>query len=392
MRVARDRIVAFRLGAHHLSERIDEHGLLEAAAACGVQNSPPGSALLALSARVRSMTSQILDAAIDDRSMLQTWAMRGAPFLFPTADAGAFTTGVLATTDPALRRFILGVGPSVDDLGITVTEAVDLIDAHLDDALAGRRLAIDDLGAELARLTMPDLTPPQRKVWRREGPHAPGQPTGEAVAHFCLRILMLRGRVCFAPREGDRAPFVLVEEWLGHPLPEADAQQTRAELLRRYLHCYGPSTRADFAAWLGLRAGDVAPWWTPLDEELVEVDAGRRAWMLADDVDALHAASMPEGVRLLPPRDPYMQARERGLLVEKKHQHEVWKTVGDPGALLVDGEVAGIWRPRKKGRVLTLAVTPFAALTERTRRQLQSEAEQVAALRGATTVDVTLPG
>ncbi|MFE6996199.1 winged helix DNA-binding domain-containing protein [Microbacterium sp. NPDC057659] len=387
MKAERDEIVAFRLSAHHLTERLDEHGLL-AAAACGVQNSPPGSALLALNARVRSVTPQSLDAAVDDRSMLQTWAMRGAPFFFPTVDAAIFTAGVLPMTEAALRRFILGIGPSVDDLGITVTEAVDLVGGHLGEALTGRRLAVDDLGAELARLVVPDLTPAQREVRMREGPHADGQPVGEAVAHFCLRVLMLRGRVCFAPRDGDRAPFVLVEEWLGHPLPAADPQRVRGELLRRYLHCYGPSTRADFAGWIGVRAGDVAPWWELLEGELVEVDTGRRAWMLATDVHALRTAALPEGVRLLPPRDPYTQARDRGILVDPAHQREVWKTVGDPGALLVDGEIAGVWRPRKKGRMLTITVSPFAALTDRMQRLLQAEAEQVALLRGAATVDV----
>ncbi|MFE6735941.1 winged helix DNA-binding domain-containing protein [Microbacterium sp. NPDC057650] len=390
MKAARDEIVAFRLGAHHLAERLGEGRLLQAAAACGVQNSPPGSALLALNARVQSVTPRSLDAAIDDRSMLQTWAMRGAPFFFPTADAATFTAGVLPTTEAALRRFVLGVGPSADDLGLTVTQAVDRVDSHLDEVLAGRRLAIDELGAALAQRTASDLTPAQKEVWERGGPHAAGQPVGEAVAHFCLRILMLRGRICFAPRDGERAPFVLVEEWLGRPLPAVEPERARAELLRRYLHCYGPSTRADFAAWLGVRAGDVAPWWDLLTDELVEIDTGRRTWMLAADVDTLRAASMPEGVRLLPPRDPYTQARDRGTLVDPAHQREVWKTVGDPGTLLVDGEIVGVWRPRKRGERLTLTVTPFSAPTQRTRMLLQNEAEQVALLRGATTVDIVL--
>ncbi|MFC4138470.1 MULTISPECIES: winged helix DNA-binding domain-containing protein [unclassified Microbacterium] len=389
MKAERSEIIAFRLAAHHLTERLDG-GLLEAAAACGVQNSPPGSALLALNARVRSLTPQSLDTAVEDRSMLQTWAMRGAPFYFPIVDAEIFTAGALPTTEAALRRFILGIGPSVDELGITVTDAVDLIGRHLDGALAGRRLAIDELGKELARRTAPDLTAAQRKVWAREGPYAPGQPVGEAVAHFCLRILMLRGSVCIAPRDGDQAPFVLTEEWLGHPLPVVDAEQARAELLRRHLHCYGPSTRADFAGWLGVRAGDVGPWWEPLEGELAEVDTGRRTWMLAADLDALRAAAMPEGVRLLPPRDPYTQARDRGILVDPAHQREVWKTVGDPGTLLADGEIVGVWRPRKKGRALTLSVTPFGTLTDRILRLLQPEAEQVALLRGASTVEIVV--
>ena len=46
-----DEIIAFRLRAHHLDERLSHNSLLDAAGPCGIQNSPPGSALTALHAR-----------------------------------------------------------------------------------------------------------------------------------------------------------------------------------------------------------------------------------------------------------------------------------------------------------------------------------------------------
>lgn len=46
--------------------------------------------------------------------------------------------------------------------------------------------------------------------------------------HFCIRILTLQGVVCFAPRAGNKAPFVLVDEWLGHPIPDVDPAVARA--------------------------------------------------------------------------------------------------------------------------------------------------------------------
>lgn len=39
-------------------------------------------------------------------SLFHTWAMRGAPFFFPTADLAVFTTGVLPSGEFARRRFI----------------------------------------------------------------------------------------------------------------------------------------------------------------------------------------------------------------------------------------------------------------------------------------------
>src|SRR5699024_10353688 len=246
------------LASHGLSERTPRDALLEAAGSCGIQNSPPGSGPLALSARVGDLTpGDVEDAIAQDKSLLQTWSLRGAPFHVPTADAAVFTTGVLPPTEEAMRHFVLGVGDSVDELGMSLTETVELTGAEIRAVLGGRRLAIGELGAEIAERIAPGLAPSQRAVWEQEGPYAAGQPLGEGVVHFCIRILTLQQVVCFAPREGNRAPFVLLDEWLDEPVPQLEPERARAELLRRYLHCFGPSTRADFASWLGVRTGDV---------------------------------------------------------------------------------------------------------------------------------------
>ena len=237
-KVTRSEVIAFRLAAQNLLERADGSGLVDVAGRCGIQNSPPGSALLAFHARAQDITQQRLDTAVaEDKSLVQTWCMRGAPYFIPTVDAPVFTTGVLPPTEDAMRHFILGAGPDVDRLGMSLTEAVELTGAEIGDVLSGRQLAINELGAELAQQIAHGLPKKQHDLWNEEGPHAKGQPLGEAVVHFCIRILTLRRIVCFAPREGNEAPFVLTDEWLGHPSPDTDPSAERAELLRRYLHC-----------------------------------------------------------------------------------------------------------------------------------------------------------
>ncbi|HEX4225641.1 MAG TPA: winged helix DNA-binding domain-containing protein [Pseudonocardiaceae bacterium] len=255
--------------------------------------------------------------------------------------------------------------------------------------LSDRQLAINELGKELADRIAPHLSAAQRKTWQASGPYGKNQPLGEAVVHFCIRILTLRGTVCFAPRSGNKAPFVLLDEWLGRPLPEVDPAHARADLLRRYLRCYGPSTRKDFAAWIGVQAGDVNPWLTTLEDELIPVEFdGRKAWLLADDLDTLRSPVETTGVRLLPPRDPYTQMRDRETIVDNQHHREVWQTVGEPGAVLADGTIAGIWRPNKTGHRLALTIKTFHALNAALRKQLRAEADHVAELRGASEVRV----
>lgn len=387
--VARDDVVAFRLASHGLSERSPRGALLDVAGSCGIQNSPPGAGQLALSARVSDLTpGDVEDAIAQDKSLLQTWSLRGAPHYLPTAEAAVFTTGVLPPTEEAMRHFVLGVGDAVDELGMSLTEAVELTGAEIREVLGGRRPAIGELGAEIAERIAPGLAPSQRAVWEQEGPYAAGQPLGEGVVHFCIRILTLQQVVCFAPREGNKAPFVLVDEWLDDPIPQLDPDRARAELLRRYLHCFGPSTRADFASWLGVRTGDVGPWWDLVAAEMTQVDHGGAAWILTDDLEALDASPRPTGVRLLPPRDPYLQQRDRSTILAPEHHRAVFRPVGEPGTVLAHGEIVGIWRPRKRGRRLTLTIEPFAALTAQDEAALASEAEQVAMMRGASSVDL----
>ena len=143
------------------------------------------------------------------------------------------------------------------------------------------------------------------------------------------------------------------------------------------------STRAHFAAWLGVNVGDVGPWWDPIAEELTPVVFRGKVWVHTDDLDVLRSRPTPRGVRLLPPRDPYTQLRDRDTIVDRHNHGEVWKTAGDPGTLLIDGEIAGVWRPRKTGAKVTVGVRAFDALPDRTQALVRDEAEQLALLRGA---------
>ena len=382
-----EEVVAFRVDAHNLRERLPEQRLHEMAGACGVQNSPPGSALVALHARVCDMSQGMMDAAIEgERSLLQTWSMRGAPFFFPTVDSAVFTTGVLPEGEAARRRFIRGVEGALDELAMSLGEAVELIEAEVQDVLSGRQLALNELGVELGERIAPKLSPTRRKLWQGAGT----SPLSKRVVHFCLRILALKQIICFAPRKDNKAPFVLVEEWLGERLPNVDRDAARAELTRRYLRCYGPSTRKDFASWLGIAAAHAQPWWLLVEEELREVDfAGSKAWILADDLDILRSPPSPRGLRLLPPHDPFIQQRDRRTLVPDRKLHpKIWKLVGAPGTALHDGRPVATWRSRRSAETLSITVQPLDSLTPRQRERIKDEAESIAGLRGCPTTDV----
>jgi hypothetical protein len=83
----------------------------------------------------------------------------------------------------------------------------------------------------------------------------------------------------------------------------------------------------------------------------------------------------PRGAALVPPNDPYLRQVDRTLLVpDSRRRQEVWRPLSGPGALLLDGEVAGTWRYRRGDR--SVSITPF----ERPGRPQRIAAEQSAFL------------
>lgn len=390
LRASRDQVLAFRLAGHNLVRRLPSSSLLDVAGACGVQNTPPGSAALALSARVRDLTPAEIDRALRiDKTLVQVRSLRGAPYFFPTRDAPIFTTGLLPEDEESLRFFILGSGPALDRLGVSATEAVERIAAALLDALDGRVLTFRQLSTELAERMSNQLSPQQLDSWRSPSWYASNQSLGEAIVHFALYPVALKGLYCFAPREGNEASFVRIDQWLGRPLPGSQPDEARAELVRRYLRCYGPATAAHFGRWAGISPAAANRAWRLIESEIVEVDfGGRTTWLNESDLTDLESPPEPTGVRLLPPHDPYLLQLDREVLLsDKTERRKAWRSTGNPGVVLVDGQVVAVWRPKKKGNRLTVSVEPLSALTERARSDITAEVGLIAPFRGCTTAE-----
>jgi hypothetical protein len=96
-------------------------------------------------------------------------------------------------------------------------------------------------------------------------------------------------------------------------------------------------------------------------------------------------------VRLLANLVPLNAGRDRDLLVPDPALHKrIWTAIGGPGSVLVAGEVAGLWRPAKKGRKLVITVDPLGKLTAAATDELAGEIERLAPFRGADSGDLRL--
>jgi hypothetical protein len=379
----REHVLAFRLRRHHLTLRLGEARITDAVAACSVRNTPPGSAQAALLARVNGVSADQVSAALSDKTLVEVHGPRMTPALVRPEDVAVFTVGGISAGDASLRLTIGeitskrlaedGIGP--DD---ALTRVVDAARAELKGGARAR-------GALSAALTA--RLPQSMSSWcERCGSR-----------HIDENLFRLPGAVgiyCIAPRSGREVSYVLVEEWLDVDVPDVGSSGALAagsELVRRFLHCYGPATPDDFADWTRTGSTDARQRFADLADDLEDVRwDGAAGSVLHDDIDDLRRAELPSGVRLLPPNDPYLLARDRATLVPEPAQRTVvWPSVAAPGTLVVDGEITATWRSQKKGTTLRVQVSPFDRPLAKAASLVEDEVQLLTHLRGCHTAKVT---
>jgi hypothetical protein len=115
------------------------------------------------------------------------------------------------------------------------------------------------------------------------------------------------------------------------------------------VHVFGPATADAFADWAGIVRAAGRSAFQMLGSELAPVRTPiGDAWILADDEPALRAPAGPAApARLLPSGDTYFLfwGVDRELLVpEADRRPLLWTPRVWPGAVLVAGEIVGMWR------------------------------------------------
>jgi hypothetical protein len=173
--------------------------------------------------------------------------------------------------------------------------------------------------------------------------------------------------------------------------PSIDIEEAHLELARRFLHWFGPTTPTELARWIGVKPRDAKLTWDALTDELVEVTVdevdSERRWLLDSDTESLLSAEPIEGVRLLPPSDPYLRFNRELLVPDADRRRRVLPQAGEspgyaPGAMLVDGQIAGVWQ-RQSGRV---GLASFEPLSEVVAQAVEDEARRMPIRGGITTV------
>jgi hypothetical protein len=372
VRVTRRQVLAWRLAAHGLADRLPVDRRTEAVRPVGLRTGGPDSALVGWHARAEAVGPDDVRTALVDRAWVEAPSMRGARVLHP-ADLGTVTAGALppddATLVDRLRRRGVSAGAEPSALLRAGADAVR-------DALAERPRTQGEL-SQAVTAALPASVSAYCKPC-------------DAV-HVDVGLFgMVRLAVAWVVASGvDDGAFTLPETWLTES-PSLDREAGAAALLAWFLRAYSPTTPGELAGYLGIGGPEAAERWGAAPA-LAEVDYdGRRAWMPAADLDALLAAEPAQGVRLLPPYDSALDAPDRATLVpDRALQKHVWRLVANPGVALVDGTVSCAWRGRKQGRRLSVSLIALDGWRAAHRRRIEAELARVAELRAVelTAVD-----
>ncbi|MFI6699046.1 winged helix DNA-binding domain-containing protein [Streptomyces sp. NPDC050509] len=316
---------------------------------CAIQAQTPASPYLALWNRVRDFAPEDLDAAFADRRIVKASLMRITLHAVHAEDYASYHAAMVSTLR-ASRLY---------DRRFTATE---LTHADADDLLpelAGF-LARPRTGAEV-----------EAEVTGRFGEHA----------HRVWWALRTYAPIHHAPTGGPWS-FTQRNAYLAPPTaPRAVPQDAAAgvrRLLLAHLRAFGPASAQDFARFTLLGRAVVTQALHELGDQVVRVAGPGRAALFDLPGAAVPAEDTPAPPRLLPMWDSTLLAHAvPGRVMPQEYRPLVVRRNGDMlPCLLVDGQVAGVWRAVDGG----LEMTAFRPLGKAAWQGLTEEAEKLSTL------------
>jgi hypothetical protein len=321
----------------------------------GVQDTGPDGAMWALALRGVDV------AAVAAKELIMLWSVRGAPHLYRRSDVGRVAAAVEPFSDADAGKRIFDASKPLKAAGIANLAALDDVATHMR-AIVTKPTGKGEVSGRLATV----MPKPYLRFCRAcDATHLYEMP---------FRLAAVRAGLELQP---DTSPPVL-QRISG--FKKASTAGDRFDLIRNYLRLLGPATPKHVAEYLDAPLKDVKQRWP---QDVVEVKVGDEVRsILAADEEALESVA-PKATRLLGPFDLLLQGRDRPTIVSDAAQaKQLWPVIGRPGAIVVDGELVGVWRPRKSGSRFTVAVEPWRKIPAATRKAITEQAEVLAAYRG----------
>jgi hypothetical protein len=361
-----DRAHAWRLERQLLGPRRADGPEAVAHALVGVQAQVTSSAALSIALRsggpgARRGRVGAVTAALRDRRLVRSWAMRSTLHLFAAEDV-PIVAAALGNPERWRRpKWLIWLGMTEPEL----EACMETIDRVLDD---GRPRTRAELSAE---------------VGDRLGPRAARFLLGSWGA--ALKFASDRSYLVQSSADEAGVRFVKAAHWV--PWRQVDQGDAMAVIIERYLAAYGPATFQELTRWWGAATqAELRPILESLGDRVSGVDVdGVPALLRTVDVEALEATRPTRGrITLLGGFDPLIVgAGLRNQLLPPRHLKRISRTAGwiSP-VVLRDGRAIGVWDATRAGGRLRITVDAFDVLTGAERARIAAAAEPVAAAQG----------
>ncbi len=328
----------------------------------GLQAQAPFPPYYGLHSRLDGFRPEDLAALITDRGVVRIALMRGTIHLVSARDCLPLRRLLQPVIERGMRgafgRQLAGVDPgALAAAGRSLVEAEPMTFSQLGQALAERWPDYPPAAlAQGVRAFVPLVQVPPRAVWGRAG----------------------------------QSLHTSAEHWLGQPHPatgpdRAAKPASRADLARlvtRYLGAFGPATVRDVQAWSGLTGLKAVL--EQLRPSLVTFRDDQGGELFDLPTAPRPGGEVPAPVRLVAEFDNLVLSHaERSRVISAEATKRLYTINGViPGAVLIDGFVAGMWRLARSREGATLTIERFGPAGRRDaeeRDALTAEAERVLA-------------
>jgi len=279
-------------------------------------------------------TDADIEQAIDDKTFVRTWAMRGT-LHFVTASDIHWLLALLAP------RIIAGNARRYRELELD-ERTLARSNAVLARALQG--------GKQLNRTEL-------LAILERNGISTQGQ-----RAAYMLQRASLDGLIC----QGGVRRNIPIFMSLAESLPKAktmERDEAVAELAKRYFTSRSPATLQDFVWWSGLSAADARAGLEAIQSQLIQETIDGQIYWLSHSLLTGRASS--SAVYLLPGFDEYLLSyKDRSASLDVLHMKKLPPANGMlPSTIVIAGRVVGTWKRTFNKGAVVIASNPFTPLT-----------------------------
>jgi hypothetical protein len=299
----------------------------------------------AVGIRLTNATDTIVEAALDKGEILRTHLMRPTWHFVSAEDI----FWMLELTAP---QIIASMKFREKWLGLT-NEILAKSHRVIERALASdEHLTRDELVAELTKAKIR---------------------TDENRASHLLMRAELEGLICSGQTQNKKQTYALLKKRVLKK-KTMSREKSLTALAQKYFTSHAPATIEDFAWWSGLSKTDARNALEMIKPKIVsDTINGNTFWF----PDSFSLPAKQTSVHLLPAYDEFILSyKDRSATVDAKHQS---LSVSDNGifrpAIVIDGQVSGLWKRTIEKEKLIIETTLFRTHSKKERQAIQQAAE-----------------